>query len=320
MNFNTLDFNLLRVLDTLISERSVTRSAELLRRSQPAVSNALRRLRTLLGDDLLVRGPHELVLTPRAEAIRQPLRDAIDQIEKCLGEEQQFNPAQALGTFRLSAPDRLSLSIVPALFERLRQSAPNMSLHVVTADRNRAMALLDEDQTDVALAWCDEKPRYLKAERLHDEKLFCVFRRAHPLAKARKHPDIAAVLSFPHIVVSATGARTAIFDELLARHGLRRNPLVSVTNFTAVPHLLSRSDMVGVFTELASDVFVKSFGLVKKPVPLNIGGITTSLVWHVRHDKDAKHAWFRQQVKAIYRTQSGTGRPLSSGRRAPTAP
>lgn len=301
MNLNKLDLNLLRVLDVLIAERNVTRSAEVLRRSQPAVSNALRRLRTILGDDLLVRGPQGLVLTPRAETIRQPLRDAIAQIEKCLGDDQRFNPAVATGTLRISAPDRLSLAIVPSLFDRLQTSARNMSLQVVTADRTRAIDLLEEDMTDIALAWCDEKPHYLNAEKLHDEKLFCVFRRGHPLARARKHADIAAVLSFPHLVVSATGARTAIFDELLARHNLSRNPLVSVSNFTAVPHLLSRSDMIGVFTELASDVFVKSFGLLKRPVPLNIGAITTSLVWHRRHDNDEKHGWLRRQIKTIYR-------------------
>ena len=141
----------------------------------------------------------------------------------------------------------------------------------------------------------------MNTERLYDEKLFCVFRREHPLAKARKRFDIASVLSFPHLIVSATGARTAIFDELLSRHNLRRDPLVSVSNFTAVPHLLSRSDMIGVFTELASGVFEKSFGLVKRPVPLNVGVITTSMVWHVRNDRDPKHAWFRKQVRAIYR-------------------
>ena len=86
MGLNKLDLNLLRVLDTLMSERSVTRSAELLRRSQPAVSNALRRLRTALDDDLLVRGPDGLVLTPRAEAIRAPLREALIAIEKSVGE------------------------------------------------------------------------------------------------------------------------------------------------------------------------------------------------------------------------------------------
>ena len=158
MNLNNLDFNLLRVLDTLITERNVTRSADVLHRSQPAVSNALRRLRTLLGDDLLVRGPRGgLVLTPRAEAIRQPLREAIEKIETCLGDDRRFNPALATGTLRISAPDRLSLAIVPALFDRMRRHAPNMSLHVVTADRRLAMALLDDDQTDVALAWSKAK-------------------------------------------------------------------------------------------------------------------------------------------------------------------
>jgi DNA-binding transcriptional LysR family regulator len=302
VSLNHLDFNLLRVLDTLITERNVTRSADILHRSQPAISNALRRLRALLGDDLLVRGPKGgLVLTPRAEAIRQPLREAIEQIELCLGDDRRFNPALATGTLRISAPDRLSLAIVPALFDRMRRHAPNMSLQVVTADRKLAMALLDDDRTDVALAWYDEKPPHLKTERLHEEKLFCVFRREHPLAKARKHFNIASVLSYPHLIVSATGARTAIFDELLTRFNLRRDPLVSVSNFTAVPHLLTRSDMIGVFTELASSVFERSFGLVKRPVPLDVGAITTSMVWHVRNERDAKHAWLRGQISQIYR-------------------
>jgi DNA-binding transcriptional LysR family regulator len=299
---SNLDFNLLRVLDTLLTERNVTRSAEILHRSQPAISNALRRLRTLLGDDLLVRGPKGgLVLTPRAEAIRRPLREALATIERCLGDDTHFDIARATGTFRLSAPDRLSLAIVPALYDRMRRDAPSMSLHVVTADRKLAMNLLDNDQTDIALAWYDEKPPHLNTERLYDEKLFCVFRRGHPLAKARRTFNIEAVLSFPHLIVSATGARTAIFDELLARFNLQRNPLVSVTNFTAVPHLLSRSDMIGVFTELASNVFERSFGLVKRPVPLDVGAITTSMVWHIRHERDARHEWFRRQIREIYR-------------------
>jgi DNA-binding transcriptional LysR family regulator len=282
---SNLDFNLLRVLDTLLTERNVTRSAEILHRSQPAISNALRRLRTLLGDDLLVRGP----------------KGGLATIERCLGDDTHFDIARATGTFRLSAPDRLSLAIVPALYDRMRRDAPSMSLHVVTADRKLAMNLLDNDQTDIALAWYDEKPPHLNTERLYDEKLFCVFRRGHPLAKARRTFNIEAVLSFPHLIVSATGARTAIFDELLARFNLQRNPLVSVTNFTAVPHLLSRSDMIGVFTELASNVFERSFGLVKRPVPLDVGAITTSMVWHIRHERDARHEWFRRQIREIYR-------------------
>src|SRR5512143_2207680 len=114
MNLSSLDFNLLKVLDALIAERNVTRAGKRLGRSQPAVSNALQRLRHLLGDDLLVRGPNGFVLTPRAEAIREPLREAMALMENCFG-ETQFDPAKAAGVFRLSTPDRLSIALLPPL-------------------------------------------------------------------------------------------------------------------------------------------------------------------------------------------------------------
>jgi DNA-binding transcriptional LysR family regulator len=300
MNLNNLDFNLLKVLDALISERNVTRAGERLGRSQPAVSNALHKLRKLLGDDLLVRGPNGFLLTPRAEAIRAPLHEAITLAQGCLAGDAPFDPATASGVFRLSTPDRLSLAVVPPLFERLRKLAPNMSLQVLTADRKQALDLLDADRTDLALGWLDQKPAHLNAEFILEERLFCVLRRGHPLLKRGRKFDIKAVLSFPHLVVSATGTRMAIFDDLLLRHRLRRNALVAVSNFTAVPQLLARSDMIGVFTELASNVFEKSFKLAKRAVPINVGKISTNMVWHHRNDRDKKHAWLRQQIKDVY--------------------
>lgn len=300
MNLGTIDFNLLKVLDALITERNVTRAGKRLGRSQPAVSNALHRLRTLIGDDLLVRGPNGFALTPRAEAMRKPLREAIALVEGCLAPKAQFDPASATGVFRLSTPDRLSLALVPRLFARLQKLAPNMALQVLTADRQQALDLLDQDRSDIALGWFDEMPNHLSAELLTEESLYCVFRRDHPILRRRGKYDIDAVLSYPHLVVSATGQRTAIFDEFLLRLGLRRHALVSVTNFTAVPHLLVGSDMIGVFTKLASEVFEKSFKLAIRPVPLEIEQVSTDMVWQMRNDKDRKHVWLRDQIKAVY--------------------
>ena len=300
MNLSNVDFNLLKVLDALIAERNVTRAGKRLGRSQPAVSNALHRLRALLGDDLLVRGANGFMLTPRAEAVREPLREAIALVEGCLAGEAQFDPARATGVFRLSTPDRLSLAVVPPLYAKLRELAPNMALQVLTADRKQALDLLDDDRSDLALGWFDDKPSHLNVELLAEDRLFCVCRRDHPLLKRRAKFDIELVLSYPHLVVSATGQRSAIFDELLLRHGLRRHAAVAVTNFTVVPHLLLRSDMIGVFTTLASDVFEKSFKLAKRPVPLAVGKISTNMVWKARNDKDQKHAWLRKQIKAVY--------------------
>jgi DNA-binding transcriptional LysR family regulator len=301
MNLGALDFNLLKVLDALVTERNVTRAGKRLGRSQPAVSNALNRLRQLLGDDLLVRGPAGYVLTPRAEAIREPLREALALMESCLAEAPQFDPGKATGVFRLSTPDRLSIALLPPLLTRLRKLAPNMALQVLTADRKQALDLLDGDRVDLALGWFDEKPAHLLTERMREDRLQCVVRRDHPILKRGAVYDVAAVLSYPHLVVSATGQRTAIFDDLLLRHGRRRHPLVTVTNFTAVPQLLSCSDMIGVFADLAAGVFQKSFDLVKRPLPIDVGAVATDMVWHVRYERDRKHAWLREQIRAVYR-------------------
>jgi DNA-binding transcriptional LysR family regulator len=301
MPLRNFDFNLLKTLDALLEERNVTRAGARLGRSQPAVSNALHRLRGLLGDDLLVRGAGGLVLTPRAEALRQPLREAMTMVGDCLFQAAAFDPAHATGVCRISMPDRLTLAVIPPLLDRLRQQAPNLDLHVRTADRQQALDLIEADQIDLALGWFDDMPRHLSAEFLLDEYLYCVFRGGHPILKPRSKFTIEAVLSFPHLVVSATGGRRAIFDDLLSRYSLKRHALVSVSNFTAVPHLLARSDMIGVFSKLASDVFEKSFGLVTRRIPLDIGKIATNMVWHARSERDRKHAWLRQQIRAVYK-------------------
>jgi DNA-binding transcriptional LysR family regulator len=205
MSLKDLDLNLLKVLDALITERNVTRAGEVLGRSQSAVSNALHRLRIVLGDDLFVRGPNGLEATPRTQALRKPLREAIDLLQASLFENRPFDPALATGIYRISTPDRLSIAVVPRIFDRLRQHAPRMQLHVVTADRDQALELLDEDRLDLALGWVDEKPNHLRAEHLLDEYLYCVVRRDHPIMKMKSKFNIDAVLSFPHIIVSATG-------------------------------------------------------------------------------------------------------------------
>lgn len=301
MNLSNVDLNLLKVLDALLTERNVTRAGEKLGRSQPAVSNALNRLRTLLGDELLVRGPSGFVLTSRAVSMRQPLRDAISLIENCLRDEAEFDSTKASGVFRLSTPDRLNLAVVPPLLDRLQKLAPNMELQVLTADRNRALEHLEDDQTDLALGWFDEMPNHFESEFLLEEALYCVFRRNHPLVRSGAKYDITTVLSFPHVVVSATGGRTAIFDDLLIKHGMKRRALVSITNFTAVPYLLAKSDMIGVFTKLASEVFEQSFKLAIRPVPLDVGNISTHMIWPTRLGRDQKHQWLRNQIRAVYR-------------------
>jgi len=292
--------NLLTVLDALIAERNITRAGRQLNRSQPAVSNALRRLRHIFNDNLLVRGPNGMQLTPRAAALREPLREIIRVIDEHIVQEVSFDPAAATGVYRISMPDRLTLALTPPLMERLTNMAPGMDLHVMTADRHHAIELLEQDRADVAVGWFDEKPRILHSDFLADEELYCVYRSGHPLARPRHKVGIKSILSFPHLIVSATGERSAIFDGFLERYNLTRHAHVSVSNYTVVPHLLLHSDMIAVFTKLAANVFEQSFGLRKRRVPPPFGKITTNMIWHARSDRDSKQAWLRKQIKAAY--------------------
>jgi len=297
MNLSQLDMNLLKLLSVLIEERSVTRTGERLGRTQSAVSNALNRLRKLLGDELLVRGRGGLVLTARAEALRQPLKEMMLLAEICLSESAAFDPAMAEGVCRIALPDRLALPVLPSLLDRLRERAPGMSLHVMTADREQAIALLDDERIDVAVGSPEVLPSHIRAEVLFDDELVCLCRRGHPLLRAGATFDLKAVLSFPHLVVSASGGRTAIFDSLLSERGLSRRPLVSISNFSAVPQLLERTDMIGVFARRVSTVFADAFALQIRPLPMRLAALQHVMMWHGRDDGNPRHAWLRGQLR-----------------------
>lgn len=299
LNIANLDLNLLKVLDALIEERSVTRAARRLGRTQPAVSNALARLRSTLGDELFLRSPGGLELTARAQAVRQPVRDLIALAEICFSEQAQFDPSSAEGVFRIAMPDRLGLSVNSLMHERLSRLAPNMSLHVRTADRTQAIDLLRNDQVDIALGWLDEIPATMSKEKLLDEAFFCLLRAGHPALAKTGTLNEPALFDYPHLLVSATGNRVAIFDELLIPHKIERRVLVAVTNFSTVPFLLADSDMIGVFTQLVTRVFSDNFDLVQLPVPIDVGNIAASMVWHARNDGDKKHSWLREQMRQI---------------------
>jgi DNA-binding transcriptional LysR family regulator len=299
MKLNDLDLNLLTTLAVLLDERHVTRAAVKLGRSQPAVSNALHRLRAIFRDDLLIRGPGGLMMTPRAEAIQIPLREVIALIERTVLKDPHFDPKISSETIRLSTPDRLTLALVPALISRLQRFAPKMRLDVLTADRGDAVALLTENRTELAIGSVVELPQHLNAAIVHEEAFFCVMRKGHPLSKSKRTEPLS-ILSYPHVVVSATGARTQVFDDLLHRRGLQRNRLVTVENFTAVPRLLNSSNLIGVFTELAAKALAYSFKLQIKPAPINIGKIVTQMIWHARNERDQRNLWLREQVHAIF--------------------
>ena len=307
MDLRTFDFNLLKVLHVLLAERSVTRAARKLGRSQPAVSNALNRLRQSLGDDLLVRGQGGLVLTSRAEAIRGALSATIASIESCVVEGSSFDPAKATGVIRAGMPDRLSLAILPPLLARLQGLAPGLALQVLSVDRQRALGLLNSGDIDLSLGWMDDKPSHLQIEHMMDEEFHCVFRPNHPIQKRRF--NIQAVVAYGHLAVSTIGDGQPRFDDLLKQHGLHRRMIMATTTFTPVAQLLLNSDMIGVYTTIVAESLRNMYGLETRPIPID-SRLSTIMAWPARLDQDKQHAWLRQQLRDVYADlTSNNGKP-----------
>ncbi|MDH5771553.1 MAG: LysR family transcriptional regulator [Rhodospirillaceae bacterium] len=299
MNLLNVDLNLLKVLNALIEERNVTRAGERIGRSQPAMSNALNRLRAMFDDQLLVRGSGGLQLTPRAESLKEPVTEILESIEDCLITDANFEPATAHGLYRIAAPDYISLPIMPKLMGHLAKLAPNMDIHIITEDRDLALEALDRNRVDIALGNFSEPKKSIRQKHLFDEDFVCLLRENHPALKSNKKITVETLLSYPHLLVSASGERSGIFDDILSRSDSKRRIAVSVSHFLLAPYLLEDSDMVGVFTRRVSSTLSRSFKLVEREIPMELASFEASMAWHMRSDRDPAMNWLREQIKLL---------------------
>lgn len=294
----TFDMNLFLVLHTLLEERSVTRTGHRLGRTQSAISNSLKRLRDTFEDPLFVRTPAGLSPTPKAVDLGKHIAEIIRLSDHCLTPEADFDPKVTEAHFVIGAPDRLSMPIFMPFLNRIRQIAPAVTIDLRTTDRNYAIRLIEDQEIDLALGWFDNLPPQIAKAHAFGEAFVVLCRPDHPVLANDGPRDLADLLTYPHLVVSSGGDRKAAFDAILARNGLRRNAVTSLTNFTMVPELLGRSNLVGVFTKRTADYFALKAGLAARPVPLAIDQISNDVIWHRRFDADKKHAWMRDQLIA----------------------
>jgi DNA-binding transcriptional LysR family regulator len=280
MNLRSLDLNLLVILDALLDEAHVSRAADRLGLSQPATSAALQRCRHLFRDDLLERGRGIMYLTPKAEALRAPLKsllagvtDLVDPLEVPLTEIRQ--------TIRITTADYPALFILPPLQQELQRSAPGIDLVIQPwQGADAARTSLVDGSADLAISVLPAMEDDLHREELFAEHYFVAMRAGHP---AEGRFDLESWLAWPHILVSGRGdTRTAIDDEL-ARRGLSRRIGLVVPTFQMVPGLLLGSDMIAL---LPSRILTDFTGLTTFPPPLAVPGFPLHLAWHRRRAKD----------------------------------
>ena len=296
MDSRNFDLNLLKVLAVLFEERSVSRTAVRLGRTQSAISNSLRKLRESIDDPLFIRSPGGLVPTPRAKALEERARAIVQMTDTILDDDGEFDPETERGRFRLGAPDRLGLPVILPFFQALRARAPNAALHLVTTDRETALSHLDADELDLVFGWIDRPPARFNVLLMFRENFACLCRKEHPILQYGGTLDLPVVLSFPHLVVSVAADAKAAFDIVLTRMGQERETAVLVPHFLMVPSLLKDGDLIGVYTQRIAQRLARDFDLVARPLTPAVEPLDQYMIWHKRYDADPRHSWFRDRM------------------------
>lgn len=310
-SLRTLDLNLLKVFDVVMSERSLTRAARQLSLTQPAVSNALRRLRDALGDELLVRKGRTLEPTARGQELSLAVRDTLKRLQAALT-PSVFEPANATTTFVLTMADATAAELMPPLVALITQYAPGVSLRVVPLTTRDPRRLLDEGQADLAIgnfpaAMSDLTARVQAGEAasflhhgLFQGDYVCVMRKGHPLANGPL--TLNRYCAARHMLVSFSGRAFGFIDEALASMGLNRRVVLTVNQFFTAGKVVAHTDLLTVLPRHFINVTGFADQLVLRELPFPAPTIQVDALWHQRQDASSAHAWLRAQVESLAAT------------------
>jgi DNA-binding transcriptional LysR family regulator len=297
MNVADLDLNLLRVFDAVLRGRSVTAAAQHLRLTQPAVSNALARLRARFEDALFVRTSTGMDATPFARELAEPVRQALALLESALAHGPGFEPATSTRAFRFYMSDLGQIEFLPPLVERALRLAPSVRLEAVALEVEDIGEALAAGALDLAVGFLPGLGPPVRRQPLFRDPYVCLMRAGHP-ALAKKF-NRKAFLAASHALVPYRGGHRVI-EEALERAGLARRIALRVPHFTVVPAVLERSDLILTLPARVARVFERRAGLKSLPLPVPLPPAEVAAHWHERFERDPGGRWLREQVAALF--------------------
>ncbi len=288
-DLRTLDLNLLKTLDALLDERSVTRAAARLALTQPAVSGMLNRLRDYFDDPLFIRAPHGMVPTTRAEDLAAPVKRILADIDVLL-QPVAFDPADADLTLTLAATDYALRAVVVPFIAALKVQAPNIRVRVVPVEPERLVNQLEQGKIDLALLTPHTTPDELHSRALYDERYVCMMRADHP--DAGRPMTLDRFCALEQVLVSYEGESFhGVTDDALARIERTRRVGLSVSSFLVLPDVLAISDMIAIVPERMAE---NRAGMYVCNAPIDIPGFTKSMAWHGRTHRNPAQVWLRR--------------------------
>ena len=294
MELEEVDLNLLIVFRQLLIEKRVSKVAENLGLTQPAISNALARLRKLLGDELFTRTPQGMEPTPYAEQLAESVTYALGMIHSALNQKSGFDPSTARRAFTVGMTDIGEIWFLPRLVDALVRAAPNVSISTV---RNTSINLKDEMEAakvDMALGLLPQLKAGFFQRRILQTRYVCLMRKDHPLDKRRI--TLQEFSAAEHVSVVAQGTGHGQVDEVMQRSGIQRRVRLTVPHFTAVAHIVQTTDLVATVPEPLAQRIAQPFGLAYLAHPAKLPEVAINLFWHARVHKDPANVWLRNLI------------------------
>ncbi|WNV12068.1 LysR substrate-binding domain-containing protein [Tardiphaga sp. 709] len=297
------DLNLLPVFVTLMEERSVTRAAERLGITQPALSNALARLRVMMRDQLFIRERYGIQPTQMAQDLAPVVAAALAKIDEVVLGQQTFDPLQAELSVTIAPNSYVEFVLMPAIVARLREQAPGIKLRLTPFGNDLAETGVISGTTTMVLGRVVDPPDSLVVQHLMDEGLACVVRADHPEIHDRISQEQYERLK--HVNVLPPGRLRVGLFHALEQRGIRREVAVSVTHFLAVPEMIAVTDYCATLPTLICDHLAHDPRLKILPAPVDLGTFPLDMAWHVRYRNDPAHRWLRSLVAEVTREIAG---------------
>lgn len=299
MDLRHLDLNLLVVFDVMMAERHVTRAATRLNLTQSSVSNALRRLRDAFQDELFQKTPQGMEPTALARAMAPGIAQALDAVRATLDINRPFDPATATEAFCLGMSDYAEFVFGPRLVTLLAERAPGVGITIRHVDRENAFDLLDQDVVHAAVGVIPEPPSRMTRVFLLQEDFLVLMRPDHPAAG--RPLDLDAYLAYPHLLISATASREGAVDRALAPLGRQRRLSVVASHLLIAGPMLRQSDLLCTMSRRVAEPLAEAFGLVLRPVPVEIRHTRISLAFHRRYEQHPAQIYLRRLIGEVAR-------------------
>jgi DNA-binding transcriptional LysR family regulator len=298
MELQDIDLNLLVIFNQLLVEKKVSKVAENLGLGQPAVSNALARMRKLFGDELFLRTSKGMLPTPFAEQLAESVGYALGMIHGAVNARASFDPASSQRRFTIGMTDIGEIYFLPELMKKIQTVAPAVSISTV---RNAATNLKDDMEAghvDLAIGLLPQLEAGFFQQRLFTQQYVCMFRNGHPLSK-RKFSSVD-FFAADHVAIVSDGTGHGKVDEILDGGSPQRRARLTVPHFVAIGHILQATDMVATVPERLAKKMTGPFNLRYVNHPVTLPQISINLFWHAKYHKDPASQWLRSLIFAMH--------------------